>query len=916
MAQIIIPSDQKIDNTENLNPLQQQTDLDGDAPIVKRQLSNGMTLLVREMHNIPRVSVNIWYNVGSKDEKIGEKGVAHFIEHMIFKGTSGKGSLNLSECDINVIMNKLSGKCNAFTSFDYTGYWFNLPTQNWQQLLPIMADCMLNAAFKDDHINSEMKAVIQELKMRKDNYQLSLIEELMTTIFADHPYHYPIIGYKQDLWNIHSKDLAAFYKKHYGPQNATLLIVGDVDADEVFDLAEQYFGKIPANKEYKKEEYYFNKDIISKSVTLYRDIKQPVATLAFVIPGMSAYYDPALDLLSWILGNGKGSRLYKRLVDELKLVTSIDTDGWHLFDHSVFFVMYEPKNIDDMQAIEAVIMEELDSINTKGLQKGELSRAIKKAKSKQYSLLENMQDQAYAIGKYYLATGDENYLFNYLKEPEEALEQEILTLVKDYMRPSVTHRGALLPLPEEEKAVWLGMQQASDEDDTKFLGARKRTSPLEPPLYAKKVEAKDAGIFDFPKAESFDLANGATVLYHHNANVPKIYVSVSFKAEDHYDPQDKPGLYRFMSAMISEGTEKYPNSAALANAIESRGMSFAAFPGGVAMSMLADDFEDGLAILQELLTKATFPQEALEKIRSHMLSDVKQFWDDPSSISDLKLREVLYKDHPYSKNGVGTPESINGMTRADLVDLYKKFVTPAQATIAIVGDLEKYDIAASLAKTIGAWSGPIVEDLACPPLTPASPTQINFPLNRDQVILCFANLSVERTHPDYDKLYLFNQIFGGGVIGSMNSRLFKLREQSGLFYHIGGTLTSGSDKQPGKVLVRTQVSLDRLAEAEKAIKHTIDTCANTIEQHELVTARNAIVNSLTSGFETNANIAASFLLLDKYGFPANYFDTWGSVLAGISKEDIQAAVKKFLRADQMVTVRVGRVEAPKEKAKK
>ena len=184
---------------------------------------------------------------------------------MIFKGTTGKKSLNLSESDINLTTHLLSGSCNAWTSFDYTGYCFDFPVHNWHYALPIMADCMQHAAFKEDHLSSEMKAVIQELKMRKDNYLVSLAEAMITTIFQDHPYHYPIIGYKQDLWAVRAKDLHAFYKKHYLPNNATLVVVGDVQPQEVFDLAEHYFGAIPGAPHYTKEMFYVTHDIISKS---------------------------------------------------------------------------------------------------------------------------------------------------------------------------------------------------------------------------------------------------------------------------------------------------------------------------------------------------------------------------------------------------------------------------------------------------------------------------------------------------------------------------------------------------------------------------------------------------------------------------------------------------------------------------
>ena len=291
-----------------------------------------MTVLVRPVHAIPKVCTELWYNVGSKYEKSDQKGIAHLIEHMIFKGTSGNKSLNLSESDINVVVHMLSGNCNAFTSYDYTGYLFNFPTQHWQMSLKIVADCMRNCAFKEDHLNSEMKAVIQELKMYKDNYVSYLVDEMLATIFTGHPYHDPVIGYKQNLWSFHAENLRDFYIKHYVPNNATLVVVGDVDPEKVFDEAQAEFGSIPADYTYTQEKFYYTPDLISKKVTLYRDVQQPVATAAYVIPGSTSGKDNIVDLLSWVLGHGKGSRLQRRLVDDLQLVTSLDVYHIDLFD--------------------------------------------------------------------------------------------------------------------------------------------------------------------------------------------------------------------------------------------------------------------------------------------------------------------------------------------------------------------------------------------------------------------------------------------------------------------------------------------------------------------------------------------------------------------------------------------------------
>ena len=869
--------------------------------VEKRVLDNGLTILVRESHEIPKVSFQIWYNVGSKDELTGEKGIAHLIEHMIFKGTD-----TLSESDINVLVHKLSGSCNAFTSYDYTGYLFNFPTHHWREAFPVVADCMTNCLFDDDMLNSEMKAVIQELKLYKDQYERSLMEEMIGMIFADHPYHFPMIGYKQDLWNVAGKDLLAFYKKHYKPNNATLVIVGDVYVDEVVELAQKYFGAIPADPDYTKKENFFHRDIASKALTLYRDVVQPTLAYAFVVPGAVEKKDAALDIFEWVIGKGKSSRLYKKLVNDSQLVTSVSTGFWNLFDHGIFFILIEPKNIEDAAEIERILLAELDDLVKNGMSNDEFERGYKKTKMAFYSLLEAIEDQAYAIGHMYLATGDENYVFTALEQPEEVLKQQIKTIVSSYLRSAVMHKGFVLPLPQSEKAEWAALQQQSDREDEEILSPRIRSTEVEPASYANTIEVQLPTQFHFPQAQTAELSNGLRVMYHHNPMTPKINIILEFKARPHYDPQDKQGLYTFVTEMMTEGTKNYTGEE-LADAIESRGMSLNVYPGGIAMKMLQSDLSFGLGILKEVLIHATFPESEIEKIRHQLLTDIKQYWDEPRSFIGQLVRDVVYKGHPYSKQSIGTEKAINSITRQDLIDFYKNYISPSGARIAIVGDIKDYDLQQELEKVFADWQPHEVATIEYPQLSPVEEQEINYPINRDQVILCLAQLSIARKDPDFDKYLLFDQIFGGGNLGSMSSRLFDLREQTGLFYTIRGSLVSGSDEQPGTFQVRTIVSVDRLVEAEKAIKETIDNVINTLTEDDLEQAKSAVINTLVDNFVSNNDIASTFIYIDRFKFPADYFDKRAEQIRKVTLDDMKRAVKNILASDKLITVRAGRV---------
>jgi zinc protease len=877
------------------------TELNHLTPVQKKVLDNGMTILVKESHQIPKVAIQIWYNVGSKDEELGEKGIAHLIEHMIFKGTK-----TLSESDINTIVHKLSGSCNAFTSFDYTGYLFNFPSQHWKESLPIIADCMVNCAFNDDMLNSEMKAVIQELKMYKDRYERAALEELISTIFSDHPYHYPIIGYKQDLWSVKGRDLHKFYKKHYHPGNATLVVVGDVQAQELFELAQEYFGDIAPDKNHAKKEYFFNQDIIAKSVTLYREISHPSLFYMFVVPGACKKQDISLETLEWIVGKGKSSRLYKKLVNETQLATDVSTGLWDLFDYSVFFIAIDPKDVESIDTIKTVVSDELLDLAAHGITDEELEGGYKKMQMSFYSLLEDLEDQAYALGHSFLATGDENYIFTALNRPLDDFKTEINNIVKEYLRPTVMHQAAVLPLPDQEKKVWKKLQQQSDEEDIAILTARKRTTEIEEPSYANGIQVKDPNSFVFPKAEDFVLPNGLKVFYYNNPEIPKINIVLEFKAKSYYDPVDKQGLYSFVAEMMSEGTKKYSGTE-IADLIESRGMSLDIYPGGVLVSMLHDDFEYGLGILADLLINATFPKEEIEKIREQMLAVIKQYWDEPQSFIKQLVAQKIYKEHPYSKQAIGTKESIKSITRKDLIDFYKKYISPTGARMAIVGDLSGHNIRGAIENALGQWAATDIEKIHFPDLSKIIPEVIDYPINRDQVVLAMAQLSLERKSPEYDKYLLFDQIFGGGVLGSMSSRLFDLREHTGLFYTINGSLIAGANEQPGMFQVRTIVSLDRLEEAENAIKETINVVADTLTEEDLLQAKRAVINSLVDNFAANSAIASSFLFLDKYGFKSDYFDKRAAQLDAVTLDDVKNSIKDILNSDQLVTVRVGRV---------
>jgi zinc protease len=869
--------------------------------VIQTKLNNGLTLLVCPKKDAAGVSVQLWYNVGSKHEKDGQRGIAHFIEHMIFKGTE-----KLKESDVDLVIGKLSGDCNAFTSYDYTGYLFNIPVANWDKSLPIMADCMENCSFKQEHLNSELKAVIQELKMYKDDYASTLHEAMVTNLFESHPYHYPIIGYKQDLWSVSRETLLAFYKKYYTPDNAVLVIVGDVDPKDVHAKVEKEFAHIPAGNGWNEEKFYINDDVKNKSIRLYRDLKQSISLVSYLMPGVATKNEFELESFAYVLANGRGSRLYKLLVDELQLVVNVKAFAYDLFDKVIFFVEFSPKKESDIELIIQFIQKELDAIAEHGPSLLEVQRAQRFAQIDSQQMLQDTERQAYAIGKSFVATQDPMYPFVYGDVTTEELAEKIQGLARNYCNEVSRNQGDVRAIPESQMEALDKLQQASDEEDSLFLDAKERESDVEDGQYVHSVVLNDKVTSEHSKPSNVQLANGVELLWFDSDVVDIVECQLDWKANHFYDDEQQQGLGYIVSRMLLEGTKNYPGQK-FSDETESYGMFFSVTPGHVSVTFLKQDVEKGLSLLAEMLTNADFQEASLVKIKEQVTLQLKKFWDTPSSFSLQLARDLVYQQHPYHKLALGSKESIATITLQDCIDYYKKMVTPQGARLAIVGNLAGQDMQTIVEKTVGQWQGGQVESLQYPALQALKKQEISSYINRDQIVLCFVGLSIDRHNEDYDKILLFDQIFAGSVLSSMSTRLFKLRQQSGLFYTISGSLLYGAGAQPGMVLIKTIVSNDRVDEAQKAIINEIDEAINTVSEEELQGAKRVLINSFDTLYESNEQKASTFLFLKKYNLPFDYFEKRVETLQKITVEQVQAAVRKILSSDKLAIIKVGRV---------
>jgi zinc protease len=467
------------------------------------------------------------------------------------------------------------------------------------------------------------------------------------------------------------------------------------------------------------------------------------------------------------------------------------------------------------------------------------------------------------------------------------------------------HEGRVLPIEQTDSAAWLRHQEASDREDARILGGIVRQAPVAAPRYAHTVLPQEPKPFDFPIASTFTLSNGVRVFAHQRDDIGKVDIILDLQSKHYTDGFGAQGLSMMVADLLEEGTLRH-SGPEIAQMLESMGMEFNAFPGQFAFSMLSRDIQRGLELFAELLFEPAFAEESIERVREQMLAELDIFWDTPADFIVQVARQEVYQKHPYACHSMGDKQLVSGFSRSDILSAYQRTMSPDGARIAIVGDFSSVDIHALLQKTFGAWSGPSVAKMVFPVIPALHSRERKIAMARDQYVLAYAGRSVARLDTRFDALLLFDQILAGGVLGSMSSRLFDLREATGLFYSIGGSLLAGAAREPGMIFIKSFISGDRLSEAERSIEGLLAQGAHDCTEQELDEARRAIINSYVDNFASQKQTAATFLLLDYYGFAPDHYAKRADVLRAVQLADLVKAVDSVLSVDQLIRIEIGR----------
>jgi len=402
---------------------------DFSMPLEHKKLDNGLEVVVLEDHTVPLVTVQVWYKVGSKYERYGRTGISHMLEHMMFKGTK-----NIPPGEYHKFIRGVGGTENAFTSKERTVYWSVVPSKYLEKILEIESDRMVNCTFND--FESERNVVAEERRWSRENSPMGrLWDSFYATLFMSHPYHHPVIGWMSDIENFTLDDVKEHYERYYAPDNALLLVVGDVESQEVFKLAEKYFGRIKKKSnplEVISKEPNWNE---IRTLNLIGENYPRVLMVGYVVPGYTHSDYPALEILSIVLGEGLSSRLQDVLVDR-GIATQAGSWLSSMHDYSVFSIQAYPSPGIDHDSLLRVIDEEIEKIKKEGVSEEEFERALRLVYTNLVISGQSLYRRGLTIGNFYILADDPEEVNHYFERLKSVKSEDIKEVAAKYLLSS------------------------------------------------------------------------------------------------------------------------------------------------------------------------------------------------------------------------------------------------------------------------------------------------------------------------------------------------------------------------------------------------------------------------------------------------------------------------------------------------
>ncbi len=861
-------------------------------PFEKTTLSNGLDVILHQDKSLPVVSVNVWYHVGSKVEKPGKTGFAHLFEHLMFEGTKHHNSSHFGP------LQEVGASLNGSTTTDRTNYWENVPSNYLELALWLEADRMgfLLEALDQKRFDVQRDVVKNERRQSYENRPYGIASlELQEAIYASpHPYHWPVIGYMDDLDAASLEDAHAFYRQYYGPANASLAIAGDFEFDDVRNLVEKYFADLQGGHAAPKSQPLDAPLTGLVQRTLYDNVN--LARGSLVWPGVPHFHpdEAALDVLCDIMSDGRSSRLHQKLVYEKQLVQSVGIRSGtaELAGDIQFEATVADGHTTDEAFNEAMLV--IEGLRSHPPTEEEVARTknrIEWGHVRQLANVGGFGGIANQLNSFNIYTGNPDLLN---------------TDIERYLavQPEDVHRVANKYL-NEARVKFVVMPEASRSSQPKAATPIDRT--IQP-------TASAARSFTPPALQSGRLANGLEVIVAEKRGVPAVSFAVLLASGASSDPTGLPGLAYITGDMIQEGTESR-SSNQIAEEFEFMGTRLGINAGreqtSLSVSTLTREWPKALNLVADLLLHPVFPEEELVRVKNETVMDLRRIQDDATSVASREFSALMYGvESPYGHPVYGTEAALEKITRNDLLGHFQSNFNPSVATLAVTGDVSLGEAMKLAEETFGGWSVPAK---ASSPAQGKPDNQTGIARDKTtiylldkpgaaQSVIRGGILGLPRDDPDYFPLMVFDHLFGGQFTARLN---MNLRQDKGYSYGYRSWIEWHKDSSSLLVggSVQTEVTAPAVVETLKEIAEVIG--SRPVEEGEFQAAKDALLQGYPLGFETPWQMLNHLGPIIHYGLPHDYLSTYSASITSVTLEDVQRVAVERLSKDGLTLLVVG-----------
>ncbi len=826
-------------------------------------LPNGLTIIVREDHSAPVVSAQAWCRTGSIDEsKWLGAGLSHVLEHMLFKGTTTRGAGRIDQ-----EVQDVGGYMNAYTSFDRTVYYINAPNTGARVAVDVLCDIMQNATLPADELAKELDVIRREMDMNQDDPNRRASRRLFETAFTRSPYRFTIIGYPEIFNEIKPDDIHAYYRERYTPNNMFFVVVGDVKQEEVIAQISEAFSKsklkaLPPTVLPPEPRQTAPRELVEEAA-----IELGHMHFSWHIPDIRHPDMPALEILATLLGNGRSSRLFRKIREEKELVHSIDAWTYNPGEMGLFG-MSANINGDKFSAAKEAMLEEIENLKTGLVSVEELSKVTKQFVAGTLATRKTMQGQAQDLGGNWMSANDLSFSERYLAAVKRVTRTDLQRVARDYFTAENRNLYALLPTGSTPKEFQIA----------------ERTS--ENPI------------------RKFDLPNGLRLLVKEDHRLPFVEFRAALKGGVLIETPKNNGLTQLAAKMLLQGTHKR-TAEQIATEIESVGGSIDSFGGnnsfGVNVEVMNSDLETGLRLLADVLLNPVFPEDAFQREQQIQLAGIRAQKDHMLQSGSQLMRRALFGETTYGLDSSGSEESVPGVTIADLQKFHREFVIPNNCVLAIFGDVDADEIKIAVENALGEWSKqtcPTLEKI--PATTPLTKIQkVEETRDKKQAVLLIGFPGVSVFDQDRYALELIQE-----ACSDLGSRLFvRVRENLGLAYFVGAQQFLGL--APGFFAFYVGTMPEKLDLVEKELLKEAELLRSEgLTEVELKRAKAKVIGQKKIGRQDLGGYAMSAALDELYGLGYDYSDLDDSKYEAVTVEQIKAAAKKYLKENAFVIAMV------------